>query len=549
MKFKKVIVLTMLILAILTCSAVSAVDDNSIDSNLEISEEDNIESVDNELELQSNSNDNAEELEQSNEDILANSDENILQSNPNDLTINFPKQVEFHSYDDEMEFSIYLPKNSKGVVSIYKDASLEKQFNLSDNALKTGGISGTYNVHYIDNAKNDEYKVYVNIYYLKFSKTTFTVKYDDGINIIEKSALVDVTYRLGCNPDVVYGQELDIINPYDLDGKIYVEIDGKKFTATSRVIPDDVDWIDHYVKFNSALTIGKHKVVITYYGDKVYPAKTVECDIIVAPKIIGEKWQIEQREKISLQLPKNAKGSLVLYLYNSKNKIVKKFTKKFKKGKASLTVPKNFYGKFSKAVIKYNGKDYKVKKVVVKNIIIKPIVKVPKYMLQGEKKYVSIKLPGKKGVLKLYVSVYKKGKYKTKVYSKKLVNGKAKISLSKLKVRDDIINIRFIETLKSGKKVSYYIYERCEILKPLKIQVFNPYTESEDVEIYAYKSGGKALAGKYITIKINNKFVKKVKTNKNGYVAFSIPTKYKSSTFKLTAHYKKNIASAKIKFI
>ena len=236
-------------------------------------------------------------------------------------------------------------------------------------------------------------------------------------------------------------------------------------------------------------------------------------------------------------------------MYNSKNKVVKKFTKKLKKGKASLIVPKKFYGKFSKAIIKYTGKDYKVKSFVEKKIVISPTVKIPKKMLQGEKKYVSIKLPGKKGVLKIFVGQIRNGKYKSNAYSKKLVRGNAKIALSKLKAGDYIHNIKFIETLKNGKKVSYNIYSKCRILKPLSIYAPDNYAESDFVDLDAYKSGGKALSGKFITIKINNKFFKKVKTDKYGYARFNIPNEYKSSNLKITAQYNKNIDTKIINYI
>ena len=47
-------------------------------------------------------------------------------------------------------------------------------------------------------------------------------------------------------------------------------------------------------------------------------------------------------------------------------------------------------------------------------------------------------------------------------------------------------------------------------------------------------SSGKALAGKYVSFKINGKYITKVKTNKTGWAVFKIPTKYLPKKYKFT---------------
>jgi hypothetical protein len=73
------------------------------------------------------------------------------------------------------------------------------------------------------------------------------------------------------------------------------------------------------------------------------------------------------------------------------------------------------------------------------------------------------------------------------------------------------------------------------------------YQGNAEIRIQAYKKGGKILKNKRITIKINGKFVKKVKTNKYGYVDFKIPKKYKPKKYRLTVKYKKNSLTERIK--
>ena len=182
-------------------------------------------------------------------------------------------------------------------------------------------------------------------------------------------------------------------------------------------------------------------------------------------------------------------------------------------------------------------------------VSINPPIVLTKKMLKGEKKYLSINLPGKKGVLKLYYEVrLKDGTVKTKVISKKLVKGKAKIVIPKLAAGSHDLKVKFIQTLKSGKKVSYVYYRQLEVVKPLKISSAKKlYYGTAKVKIQAYKSGGKVLANKYIKVKINNKYVKKVKTNSKGVATFKIPKKYKPNTYKITAIYNKYTVSKKIR--
>ena len=92
------------------------------------------------------------------------------------------------------------------------------------------------------------------------------------------------------------------------------------------------------------------------------------------------------------------------------------------------------------------------------------------------------------------------------------------------------------------------MYKTCDILKPFSFLPLHIDEGNDLVEIHAYKTGAKDLKGKYISVKINNKFFKKVKTDKYGIAKLSMPLKYKSKTVKLTAQYKKNIVSEKIKF-
>lgn len=600
MNYKKILIASIFLIAILTIGAVSAANDD-LDSNISINadNEDAVDSSINEMELKSLDNTNLDDnnlydtyldessdelktsseikiesesndenlaienlneenlaVENSNEENLAtdnlneenlaveNSNNDVLQSEPSSsMNITYPKTVVFDGEEgDYFGLSIFVPKDSKGNIKLYVDNKLYATIELSNKTKYT-----TTRAMYHDNFLNDEFSCAISINQTGIHN--LTVKYNNGTDTIEKSGLVNITYKLYCWDEFEYGEsDLRIILPLDASGKVTVKINGKTYSTFTRTEQADHDFTAYYAKIKPILGIGKYTIYITYHGDKKYLAQTTKQTINVVGKI-KLPWSFSNNEKITIKLPKKANGKLVVKVYDANNKLVKKFTKKLVKGKAYISFSKkNFYGKYSKVVAYYTGKDYDVKKQVIENVIIPPRISMPKKMIKGEKKYVSINLPNKKGVLKVYVYIKtKSGSYKLKVYSKKLVKGKAKISLAKLKAGDHIEDVKFTETLKNGTKDTYYYSRYLKILKPLNIIPTNVKYGSAKVKIKAYKAGGKALAGKYITIKINKKTVKKVKTNKKGIAVFKIPKTYKPKTYKITAIYKKNRTSQKIR--
>lgn len=573
MKFKKTILISIVLIFILTLSAVSAMD-NSSDTNSGLLKEDTNDIVDSAYTGNSeddvNQNHKLKFSHESDDELkkLDNNENQIKSISSDSLNVGVPKKVEIWSYSDVIYMNFSLPKNTKGKISIYKDDNHIKTFNLNEEELKKSNFFDNCTIYKEDNNKKDLYQVRYRLTNTDIGIKTFTFKYENGLDFIEKSGTVNITYILKPSTNKIYYNEkvLLIIAPPDLKGTVSVEIDGRKYKTYSKtykrryyinykancisnkcIMPYN-NIKNQYVKLSPKLSIGKHKIKITYSGDGIYPSRSVEYTITVRAKIEAESFYLGDSRKISLELPKNAKGKLVLKFYDSKHKLVKTFTQKLKNGKAKIVIPKKFYGRFSKVVAKYNGKDYKVKSEVMKGVTINPPINIPKTMLEGEKKFISINLPHKKGVLKLYIYKYKKnGDFKLKEYSRKLFKGKAKISLSRFNDETEMSHVEFVETLKSGKKVTYSDYSICMIYKPLSISYLNLHYGKAQITIQAYKKGGKILKNKYITIKINDKFVKKVKTNKYGVANFKIPKKYKPKTYKLTAKYKKNSITEKIK--
>jgi len=475
--------------------------------------------------------------------------------------VKFPKTAYFFKsdqdeYSDSFNIVIYISKNASGILAIYNNDELCKKIKLDSNVpLKSKGEDIPDEYEYIVTSEGDLYKIKVSIY-SNVGKNNVVVKFNDGKKTVEKSAVVNGKFYVDCNKDMVYGTKTIYIMStciyHDHDAKLSAQIDGKKYTVKK-------NGELYYIKLSSILPIGKHTMKVTYLGPK-YPSHSVQGQFDVLGVIdniaYGNSYGFKSYygDKISLALPKNAKGNLVVQFYNSENKVVKTFSKKLVNGKASISVVNSkSYGDYSKVVGKYTGKDYKVKTVVGKSVSIYPPFKMPNKIVKGEKKYISLSLPsGKEGILKIVVRAKDdKGTYSNAdslKISKNLVNGKANISLSKFK-EGDVHKVSFVETV-NGKKVEEYSYNvRVDILNPLKIVSSKLHYGKANVKIKAYKAVGKPLVNKVITVKVNNKAVKKVKTNKNGVAVFKMPKKYKPNTYKITAQYNNDSISKKIKII
>ena len=386
---------------------------------------------------------------------------------------------------------------------------------------------------------------------LTYGQHTYEFKYlGNTYDSVSKSGSFKTGYSaVSPSLDVEWNDKAEVV--------VYLP-DGATGSATVKIDDDEypVQVNDSKARVTvSNLLKGTYNIGISYSGDGNFPKITLEnmsklysfYKIHVPESIkLGEKYAL-----INLTLPKNAKGNLVVEIYDSNNKSLKNITKKLVNGTAAIPlINSGVYGEYLRVIAKYTGTDYSVIGSDKNYITINPKISVPAKMLEGEKKYVSINLPGKEGTLKLYMDVYYNSTYKevTKTYTAQLVNGKANISLSKFKSGSKIFFISFIEKLSNGSSVSYIYnsYSDFEILKPLNIVTSSIYYGGS-VKIQAYKAGGKPLAYKYITVKINGKTFKKVKTNKNGLATVKLGSKYTPKKYTVTAVYGKNKVSKKIK--
>ena len=540
-------IVSFLLLAIFTLGSVSAVSDDNIDSGIltesedlgviadapdedliDASQEDLLSSPNDDSELNSADNEN---LEVADSDIIAEEDQSNGKMHATELKDDDPAS-QSASFDDLFTVSyyptgtFYLSGNDEdfGSVSLYFDSNLNGTIKFIYN----GEDKGTYNL--VDYQQKGE--LYFDLWLTKIGENNCTFIFENETDSLEKSVFFDLDYRIWAFETVGWGQkELTVIIPDDAKGNLTVLIDGVEYELLSGIMEAD-HYITYYYINPSDLDLGSHNLTLNYSGDSKYPAREFNSTLnVVAYLDVPSLYQSPQ-DKIVLKLPKDAKGSLIVKIYDNGSNLVKTVTKAVSNGEASISFTK-FYGIYAKLVAQYNGTDYPSETVEMTNIYIYPPISTPNNYYQGETKTVSMDLAGKNGTLKFYIgnSTYSEGK----AYTAKLVNGKASIKLDNYSAGKYYINIQFTETT-DGKTQKYYWYRQFTIYKPVK---FTPSTSAIYYGDGKYKvkltnSSGKAIAGQYVSFKINGKTIAKVKTNKTGWAVFKIPTKYVPKTYKFT---------------
>lgn len=181
--------------------------------------------------------------------------------------------------------------------------------------------NGTINV-YIDGKLHSSIRTYhsYNSIYLsdvaKLGTHKVKVTFTDANNklIASKQATFDLCYSIGfiIGDDgddeniLIYGREnyIGIDVPSDLSGDLIVTVDGKKYKWFSNGGEIFVDV--------TGLPVGYHEIIAAYAGDEKYYEYENSMEFEVIAKI-----RIVSYEPISLTLPKDAEGNLVIDIYNN----------------------------------------------------------------------------------------------------------------------------------------------------------------------------------------------------------------------------------------
>ena len=247
--------------------------------------------------------------------------------------VDFPDKI---ILNDDDTIKINLGEGSEGYVLIYIDDKLVANRTLVNGSTEislTQYLTGD-NVYGVHN--------YTIIYYdrdgnLIFSKNgTFTVAYIFRDNIDENGVPLQEYYVL-------------IVNlPPDATG--YVRITVNNYTDTQPVVNGQAVFIIE------GLPMGEYDVLVEYLGDDKYPASSYHTLMNVSYYgVVGDF--LDGKRIISLLLPENATGNLVIYNDNMKTEL---YSIPLVNGKASVDLSRLSVGIYDIRAY-YDGEDYEVR--------------------------------------------------------------------------------------------------------------------------------------------------------------------------------------------
>ncbi len=182
-------------------------------------------------------------------------------------------------------------------VDLSENITATMDFYVDGKKLYSQKISGADNYVDISSVSMGEHKVKIVV------TDDATKKKTTKENTVEFYYSIDIILEDQYN----YGEdnEIRVTLPSDVTGDVIVTIDGKKRKWTS-------DGYEIIVNI-SDVPIGDHEIVVTHSGDKKYPEDYTEDSFEVVGSITIPD---STSDLISLTLPSNAKGKLILNIYN-----------------------------------------------------------------------------------------------------------------------------------------------------------------------------------------------------------------------------------------
>ena len=326
MKFKRMIFVSIFLLAILAIGAVSASDSQDLD-NL---------TADNPTSL------NVESLSLSEDETLSDGYEfyednyEVIFSESVNVDDDESRLISYDFYDD-VEGSVAVTINGS---EVYNGAPGSNEIYLSDL-----------------NADKFDYGTY---------KVDFIYSGDENNEGFIKSADVDFTYNFKVNAEnnpVSYGNDAEFyVTVPSSSGSIEYVVNGKKYTVNAE---------DSYLIVVSSddLKMGKNNITFTYVSDN-YPVKTIDCPINVKGLVEVSKYEIAYDEVtyLTLKLPSDAKGDLNIYKiddfewdddisYGSVFTLIK--TVKVENGLVNASLDDLSFG-YNYIYANYTGEDYEI---------------------------------------------------------------------------------------------------------------------------------------------------------------------------------------------
>lgn len=372
----------------------------------------------------------------------------------------------------------------------------------------------------VDNTTYEPEWRYGNVYsiYLKdleIGKHNVSITYlgDEKFPMCSNSSSISVGPSIDFYDELNVGEDKNITAtmPENFNGALNAYVDDEFYASAP--------FINGVARISMGnMKIGKHKLFVNVTGVEGYEFihdVTVDVDIFIPFDVdVGESYNI------TLNLPKDAKGNVTANFNGEK------VSAEIKDGVAEIPIPADLKVGNYKVAISHNGDNYTFN--VYRYFTVEPSFKIP-YTVTNGKESVSLELPYSDNIGKLQVKLYGSDEYS---FTKKLVNGKASISLDSVNAGKYWVIVNYYD----GK--DYYTNSKDIVVKNSKLTASNLKTNYQSgssfkLKVQSYK--GKIVKSGKVKFYINGKYVKTVKTNKKGYAYLKI-TKAPCS-YKITAKY------------
>ena len=170
-------------------------------------------------------------------------------------------------------------------------------------------------------------------------------------------------------------------------GNVIFTVDGKNYTEK---IDDDCATLKL-----PKLSIGVYPISVTYLGNDIFGPKTLKGEIEIDYGIIIEN------DYVDLTLPQDAKGDLIVSIYDGDDNLLNEYSQTLKEGKASISLTDLDYGEYYVEAY-YTGEDYSISRTsspiwADDSAISVEDIKVnwPEDIILNSDKYITIDLPEK----------------------------------------------------------------------------------------------------------------------------------------------------------
>ncbi|WP_406537217.1 Ig-like domain repeat protein [Methanobrevibacter sp.] len=420
MKINKIMVASLLLLAVLTLGAVSASDNltaSETPDSLELGVDDADILVDE---------DDGDEIDD--EPMY---DEGDRQDPEMNVTI--PEDIKVGEF---FTVEVKLPEDAEGSVEYNYNISGEgySSFVGGESEVECGEASFHPQITYLtDIVLNIEYS---GDYKYNSALQSIPISFDKSDYIFEiNSGVYSIDYN--------HNSFLDILVPDNFNGMLTVVINGKQYSIGR-------DEESGYYGFDSAiLNYGENDVTVSYGGDDVFAEKSLDATLYLVSYFDTPYYITFGSSNVEvLKLPEDATGNITLYAEVEDefewNEIVIA-TGTVKNGIGTVDFSNLDIGKYEDYYLRYVG-NYPELQDTFLYFKIEPKVNIPSIISKGEEAYVTVELPeGMEGTLKVIDVIDWDGDIildSKDIGSAQFVNGVAKVSLSELEIGDYSIQLR-----------------------------------------------------------------------------------------------------------